>query len=158
VANGQQGQVYPAALERPRLGPISRLPVRDSHRARIGPPQLRRKKVTEANVRALANWAPKSVAHRGNSLCLSLGSFSRIFTGVPLLVDLAAMRSAAGTWARILRSSNRSCRSIWVVDHSVQVDFAGSSDALRLNMQMEFSATASVTSFLNGERQAFDRL
>ena len=70
------------------------------------------------------------------------------FTGVPLLVDLAAMRSARG--AKLGKNPKIIEPLVpvdLVVDHSVQVDFAGTADALQRNLELEFSATASATNF-----------
>ncbi len=113
------------------------------------------KKVTEEDVRNLANWNAKSP-----------GSFeipftvSRIvlqdFTGVPLLVDIAAMRDAA-----VIQGSNpKSVEPLvpvdLVIDHSVQVDFAGSKAALERNMEIEFIRNRERYEFLKWGQQAFE--
>src|SRR2546428_9681141 len=94
--NGRQSSYYSLpALEKAGLGVISRLPVS----IRIVLESVLRncdgKRVTEANVKALAQWQPE--AKRTEEIPFIV---SRIvlqdFTGVPLLVDLAAMRAAAG--------------------------------------------------------------
>ncbi|MFL6582987.1 MAG: aconitate hydratase, partial [Chthoniobacterales bacterium] len=77
------------------------------------------------------------------------------FTGVPLVVDLAAMRSAV----RHLGGDPKIIEPLvpvdLVVDHSVQVDFAGSAEALRLNMEMEFKRNRERYEFLKWGQQAF---
>ncbi|NRB43580.1 MAG: aconitate hydratase, partial [Verrucomicrobiales bacterium] len=113
------------------------------------------KKVTEEDVRNLANWNAKLP-----------GSFeipftvSRIvlqdFTGVPLLVDIAAMRDAA-----VIQGSNpKSVEPLvpvdLVIDHSVQVDFAGSKAALERNMEIEFIRNRERYEFLKWGQQAFE--
>src|SRR5437763_12979938 len=138
LANGQKSQFYSLpALEEARLGLISRLPVS----IRIVLESVLRncygKKVNEANIRALANWAPKGT--RTEEIPFVVARIVlQDFTGVPLLVDLAAMRSAAahlGTNPKVIEPL---VPVDLVVNHPVQVDYAGSPDALRLNMQMEF--------------------
>src|SRR5688572_18729961 len=94
LGNGKQGRFYSLpALEKAGLGPISRLPVS----IRIVLESVLRncdgKKVSEANVRALAKWAPKE--ERVEEIPFVVARIVlQDFTGVPLLVDLAAMRSA----------------------------------------------------------------
>jgi aconitate hydratase len=77
------------------------------------------------------------------------------FTGVPLLVDLAAMRSAV---ARLERTrAHRAARAVdLVIDHSVQVDFSSTRDAFEKNMEMEFRRNRSRYQFLKWGTQAFD--
>src|SRR3989454_5202620 len=95
TAGGKTGRFYSLpALEKAGLGPISRLPVS----IRIVLESVLRncdgKKVAETNVRALANWAPKGT--RTEEIPFVVARIVlQDFTGVPLLVDLAAMRSAA---------------------------------------------------------------
>src|SRR5438309_7317347 len=156
LANGQQGHFYSLpALEEARLGPISRLPVS----IRIVLESVLRncdgKKVSEANVRALANWTPKGT--RTEEIPFVVARIVlQDFTGVPLLVDLAAMRSAAAHLGKNPKIIEPLVPVDLVVDHSVQVDFAGSPDALRLNMQMEFKRNHERYQFLKWGTQAFD--
>src|SRR5690349_8758273 len=94
LGNGQKGQFYSLqALEDAGLGPVSKLPVS----IRIGLESVLRncdgKKVSEQSVRTLAQWAPK--ANRTDEIPFVVARIVlQDFTGVPLLVDLAAMRSA----------------------------------------------------------------
>src|SRR6266480_4486154 len=156
LANAQQAHFYSLpALEEARLGPISRLPVS----IRIVLESVLRncdgKKVAEANVRALANWAPKGT--RVDEIPFVVARIVlQDFTGVPLLVDLAAMRSAAAHLGKNPKIIEPLVPVDLVVDHSVQVDFAGSADALRLNMQMEFKRNRERYQFLKWGTQAFD--
>src|SRR5689334_13419364 len=96
LGNGSQGQFYSLpALEKAGVGPISRLPVS----IRIVLESVLRncdgKKVSEASVRSLANWKAKET--RVEEIPFVVARIVlQDFTGVPLLVDLAAMRSAAG--------------------------------------------------------------
>src|SRR5258706_236422 len=156
LGSGQQGEFHSLpAVEKAGLGPISRLPVS----IRIVLESVLRncdgKKVSEANVRSLANWAAK--AARTEEIPFVVARIVlQDFTGVPLLVDLAAMRSAAARLGKNPKIIEPLVPVDLVVDHSVQVDFAGSPDALRLNMQMEFKRNRERYQFLKWGTQAFD--
>jgi aconitate hydratase len=78
------------------------------------------------------------------------------FTGVPLLVDLAAMRSAVARMGRDPKIIEPLVPVDLVVDHSVQVDFAGSADAMQRNLELEFSRNRERYQFLKWGMQAFD--
>ncbi|MGI8482153.1 MAG: aconitate hydratase, partial [Chthoniobacterales bacterium] len=77
------------------------------------------------------------------------------FTGVPLVVDLAAMRSAVKRLGGDPKIIEPLVPVDLVVDHSVQVDFAGSAEAPRLNMEMEFKRNRERYEFLKWGQQAF---
>src|SRR5438046_3225490 len=137
LGNGRDGSFYSLpALEKAAIGPISRLPVS----IRLVLESILRncdgKKVSEQNVRALAQWSAK--AERTEEIPFVVARIVlQDFTGVPLLVDLAAMRAAV---ARLGRNPNMIEPLVpvdLVVDHSVQVDFAGTPDALQRNLEME---------------------
>ena len=95
--NGRPGALYALPeLERAGVGPVSRLPVS----LRLVLESVLRncdgRRVTETNVRALANWEPH--APRREEIPFVVARIVlQDFTGVPLLVDLAAMRSATAT-------------------------------------------------------------
>ena len=78
------------------------------------------------------------------------------FTGVPLLVDLAAMRSAVARRGGDIARVQPLVPVDLVIDHSVQVDYFGSANALRLNMEMEFRRNRERYQFLKWGAQAFD--
>jgi len=133
---GQAGSFYSLPqLEKDGVGPISRLPVC----IRIVLESVLRncdgRKITEADVRALSNWRPS--AERTEEIPFIVARvLLQDFTGVPLLVDLAAMRSAV---ARLGKNSGiiEPLVSVdLVIDHSVQVDFSSTKDAFEKNMQM----------------------
>ena len=113
------------------------------------------KKVTEENVRELAAWKPN--AERTAEVPFLV---SRIvlqdFTGVPLLVDLAAMRSAVARLGKEPKLIEPLVPVDLVVDHSVQVDFFGSADAMDKNLEMEFTRNRERYQFLKWGMQAFD--
>ena len=79
------------------------------------------------------------------------------FTGVPAVVDLAAMRDAmARPRRRRRRRSTRSCPAELVIDHSVQVDAFGTRDAFRINAEREFERNQERYAFLRWGQDAFD--
>src|SRR5881296_1510577 len=155
LGNGQQGEFYSLPwLEKAGLGPISRLPVS----IRIVLESILRncdgKKVTEANVRSLARWAPK--ATRTEEIPFVVARIVlQDFTGVPLLVDLAAMRSAASRLGQNPKIIEPLVPVDLVVDHSVQVDFAGGADSLARNLDLEFTRNRERYQFLKWGMQAF---
>ena len=128
---GKPGLLYSLPqLERAGIGPVSRLPVS----IRLVLESILRncdgKKVTEAAVRALAGWKPN--AERTEEIPFVVARIVlQDFTGVPLLVDLAAMRSAVAQLGKNPKLIEPLVPVDLVVDHSMQVDFSGSADALR---------------------------
>ncbi|MCX6866465.1 MAG: aconitate hydratase AcnA, partial [Verrucomicrobia bacterium] len=78
------------------------------------------------------------------------------FTGVPLLVDLAAMRSAVHSMGKDAKMIEPLVPVDLVVDHSVQVDSAGSSSSLGSNLDLEFHRNRERYEFLKWGEQAFD--
>jgi len=153
---GQKAEFYSLpALEAAGLGVISRLPVS----IRIVLESVVRncdgKRVNEASVRSLAAWAAR--APRTEEIPFVVARIVlQDFTGVPLLVDLAAMRSAAARLNKDPKIIEPLVPVDLVVDHSVQVDFSGSAEALQINMQMEFKRNRERYQFLKWGTQAFD--
>ena len=78
------------------------------------------------------------------------------FTGVPLLVDLAAMRSAVAKLGKNPKIIEPLVPVDLVVDHSVQVDFAGGADSMARNLDLEFTRNRERYQFLKWGMQAFD--
>jgi len=154
--NGRQGACYSLpALEKAGLGAISKLPVS----LRLVLESVLRncdgKRVTESNVRELAQWQPQ--AERTQEIPFVVARIIlQDFTGVPLLVDLAAMRSAVARMGKSPKLVEPLVPVDLVVDHSVQVDFAGTPDAFRNNLEMEFMRNRERYQFLKWGMQAFD--
>jgi aconitate hydratase len=142
------------ALEEKGLGKISRLPVS----IRIVLESVLRncdgKKVTEQDVATLAAWNAKSPATEEIPFVVAR-IVLQDFTGVPLLVDLAAMRTAVANLKKDPKIIEPLVPVDLVVDHSVQVDFFGSAEALRLNLEMEFQRNRERYQFLKWGQQAF---
>jgi aconitate hydratase len=113
------------------------------------------KRVTEHAVRALASWKPKTA--RTEEIPFVVARIVlQDFTGVPLLVDLAAMRSAVARLGRSPKMIEPLVPVDLVVDHSVQVDFSGNAEALAKNLEMEFTRNRERYQFLKWGMQAFD--
>jgi aconitate hydratase len=113
------------------------------------------KRVAEPAIRALATWAAK--AERTEEIPFVVARIVlQDFTGVPLLVDLAAMRAAVTKLGKNPKIIEPLVPVDLVVDHSVQVDFAGSGDALAKNLELEFSRNRERYQFLKWGMQAFD--
>jgi len=156
LGGGGQGQLHSLpALEEAGIGSISRLPVS----IRIVLESVLRNcdgvKVTEESVRQLANWQPK--AERTSEIPFVVARIVlQDFTGVPLLVDLAAMRSAVNRLGKNSKIIEPLVPVDLVVDHSVQVDFAGTADAMDRNLDKEFTRNRERYQFLKWGMQAFD--
>src|SRR5919206_623329 len=153
---GKSGQFYSLPkLEAEGVGPVSRLPVSIRVVLESVLRNYDEKVVEESDVRALANWGAS--AERTEEIPFNVARvLLQDFTGVPLLVDLAAMRSAVARMGRDPKLIEPLVPVDLVIDHSVQVDFWSSPDALRLNMETEFRRNRSRYQFLKWGMQAFD--
>ena len=156
TASNRTGEFYSLPqLEKQGIGPISKLPFS----IRIVLESVLRnydgKRITEANVRQLANWGPRD--ERTEEIPFVVARILlQDFTGVPLLVDLAAMRSAVGQLAKDPKIIEPLVPVDLVIDHSVQVDFASTSDAFVKNMETEFKRNRARYQFLKWGMQAFN--
>jgi aconitate hydratase len=113
------------------------------------------KKVTEEHVRELASWKP--AAKRTEEIPFVLARILlQDFTGVPLLCDLAAMRSVAHKMGKEPKVIEPLVPVDLVVDHSVQIDHYGTRSALDLNMKLEFKRNEERYQFMKWGMQAFD--
>ncbi len=112
------------------------------------------RKVTEEDVRNLANWNAASPGSYEVPFTVARVVLQD-FTGVPLVVDLAAMRDAAGDAGAEPSVVEPLVPVDLVVDHSVQVDFAGSQEALSRNLAVEFVRNRERYEFLKWGQQAF---
>jgi len=156
LGNGQSGHFYSLpALEKAGIGPISRLPVSIRLVLESVLRNFDGKKVSEANVRELANWQPTE-ARTAEIPFVVARIVLQDFTGVPLLVDLAAMRSAVALLGKNPKIIEPLVPVDLVVDHSVQVDFAGNAAAMQQNLELEFTRNRERYQFLKWGMQAFD--
>lgn len=142
------------ALERATKRSISRLPVS----IRILLESVLRNcdgiKVKEEDVLAIASWNPKQP--EGDIPFFVARVILQDFTGVPLLVDLAAMRDAAASFGKDPKKIEPIVPVDLVVDHSVQVDRAGTPDAYLFNLEIEFSRNKERYEFLNWGQGSFE--
>ena len=142
------------ALAEQGVGDISSLPVS----IRIMLESLLRNldgtRVTEQDVRDLASWDPHAKPSGEVPFVVSR-VILQDFTGVPLLVDLAAMRDAVAKLERPPGVIEPRVPVDLVIDHSVQVDRAGTEDAFQYNLSIEFARNRERYAFLKWGQQAF---
>ena len=156
VLNQKQGHFYSIPALGKELGlDLSRLPVS----IRIVLESVLRncdgKKITEEHVRQLANWKPEE--ERSNEIPFVVARvILQDFTGIPLLVDLAAMRNVAVRTGKNPKKIEPLVPVDLVVDHSVQIDYFRREDALDLNMKLEFDRNRERYQFMKWGMQAFD--
>ena len=156
AGNGKTGSYYSLShLEKAGIGRISHLPMS----IRVVLESVLRncdgKKITEQHVRELAGWQPN--APRTEEIPFLVARILlQDFTGVPLLADLAAMRSAAARLGKDPSKVEPLAPVELVVDHSVQVDVFGKADALQQNMEIEFQRNRERYQFMKWGMQAFD--
>src|SRR5580704_3316023 len=153
---GKTAKLYSLpALEEAGIAKISRLPVS----IRIVLESVLRncdgKRISEEDVTALARWNAKEPAAEEIPFVVAR-IVLQDFTGVPLLVDLAAMRDAVSALGKNPKLIEPLVPVDLVVDHSVQVDFAGSPEALNLNLDYEFKRNRERYEFLKWGQQAFE--
>jgi aconitate hydratase len=153
---GKSGKYYSLpALEKAGLGKISRLPVL----IRVVLESVLRncdgKRITEQHVRELAGW--QATGPRTNEIPFVVARvLLQDLTGVPLLVDLAAMRGAAAQMGKDAKTIEPLVPVDLVVDHSVQIDYSRVPDAVQRNMQTELSRNHERFEFLKWGMGAFD--
>jgi aconitate hydratase len=156
LGGGRRGQFYSLPkLASAGIGNIDRLPIS----IRIVLESVLRnvdgRKITESDVRTLANW--KASAERTEEIPFMVARvLLQDFTGVPLLVDLAAMRSATARFGKDPKIIEPLVPVDLVIDHSVQVDFSNRPDALDMNMDIEFKRNRQRYQFLKWGTQAFN--
>jgi aconitate hydratase len=111
--------------------------------------------VTAADVQALASWDAK--AQPSKEIAFTPARvLMQDFTGVPAVVDLAAMRDAIARMGGDAAKINPLVPAELVIDHSVQVDAFGTRDAFRVNAEREFERNQERYSFLRWGQGAFD--
>jgi aconitate hydratase len=153
---GQRAHIYSvAALQQSGYPEISRLP----YSMRVLLENLLRHEdgrfVKPADVEALARWDLKSGAQKEISFAPAR-VLLQDFTGVPAVVDLAAMRDGIARLGGDPKRVNPLQPVELVIDHSVQVDYFGSPEALELNADLEFSRNRERYAFLRWGQNAFN--
>lgn len=109
--------------------------------------------IKETDIRNIAAWMPKG--DRPGIPFLPARVIMQDFTGVPAVVDLAAMRSAVSRLGGDPRKINPLVPVDLVIDHSVQVDFFATPDALQRNAEIEFQRNRERYEFLKWGQKAF---
>src|SRR5215470_3886525 len=115
------------------------------------------KSVTADDIKALAQWNAKSVGEKEIAF-MPARVLMQDFTGVPAVVDLAAMRDAMKTLGGDPKLINPLLPAELVIDHSVQVDEFGTANSLQINADLEFSRNRERYEFLRWGQSAFRNL
>jgi aconitate hydratase len=111
--------------------------------------------VSAADIEGLAGWDPAEEPSREIAFTPAR-VLMQDFTGVPAVVDLAAMRDAMAAMGGDPRRINPLVPAELVIDHSVQVDAFGTRDAFRVNAEREFERNEERYSFLRWGQEAFE--
>ena len=154
-ASGKSGRFYSLPALAKQYPGVKRLPVS----LRIVLESVVRhcdgERVTTEHVAQLAQWQPN--APRSDEIPFTVARVVlQDFTGVPLLADLAAMRSTAQRLGKDPKRIEPLVPVDLVVDHSVMVDYYGTKNALDLNMKLEFQRNRERYEFMKWGMQAFD--
>nr|WP_321465710.1 aconitate hydratase AcnA [uncultured Desulfobulbus sp.] len=142
------------ALEGLGYGPVDRLPyslrILLENLLRHYPQGL----VSESDIDNLASWKPEKISPEAVPL-MPARVILQDFTGVPALVDLAAMRSALARSGGDPATMNPFIPADLVIDHSVQVDSSAKADSLQANVEMEMERNRERYTMLHWGQQAF---
>ena len=142
------------ALEKAGLTDLKRLPFSIRIVLEAALRQCNDREITRDDVRNIAAWAPQG--ERPGIPFLPARVVMQDFTGVPAVVDLAAMRSAVARLGGDPKKVNPVVPVDLVIDHSVQVDFFATPEALQRNTEMEFQRNRERYEFLKWGQKAFD--
>ncbi|MEC2077322.1 aconitate hydratase AcnA [Metabacillus fastidiosus] len=154
--NGKTYNYYSLqALEDAGIGQVSRLPYSIKVLLESVLRQVDGRVITKEHVENLAKWGTNEqkdvdVPFKPSRVIL------QDFTGVPAVVDLASLRKAMADLGGDPDKINPEIPVDLVVDHSVQVDRAGTADALQFNMELEFERNAERYKFLSWAQKSFD--
>ncbi|BCJ88006.1 aconitate hydratase AcnA [Effusibacillus dendaii] len=143
------------ALQENKLGDIAKLPFSIKVLLEAAVRQFDGVAITEDHVKKIANWANERDFNQEIPFMMSR-IVLQDFTGVPAVVDLAAMRSAMQKMGKNPDKINPLVPVDLVIDHSVMVDVFGSKDALEQNMKLEFERNGERYRFLRWAQTAFN--
>ncbi|RJP51522.1 MAG: aconitate hydratase AcnA [Anaerolineaceae bacterium] len=147
------------ALEKAGLTKLGKLPYSIRVVLEAALRQCNDKEITQADVKNIAAWTPLSSPLKGGSRpgipFLPARVVMQDFTGVPAIVDLAAMRTAVARLGGDPKKINPLVPVDLVIDHSVQVDFFATADALNRNTEVEFQRNRERYEFLKWGQKAF---
>ncbi len=142
------------ALEKASLTTLKKLPFSIRILLESALRQCNDREITQEDVRRIAAWSPKG--ERPGIAFLPARVVMQDFTGVPAVVDLAAMRAAVARLGGDPKRINPLVPVDLVIDHSIQVDFFASADALNRNTEVEFQRNKERYEFLKWGQKAFD--
>ena len=140
------------ALEKARLTDLKRLPFSIRIMLEAALRQCNDKEITQSHVKNIAAWKPQGT--RPGIPFLPARVIMQDFTGVPAIVDLAAMRAAVARLGGDPKKINPLV-PVDLIDHSVQVDFFATPDALQRNAEVEFQRNRERYEFLKWGQKAF---
>jgi aconitate hydratase len=115
------------------------------------------KEITRQDVANLAHWAPQAAQRPAMSFFPGRVLLQDL-TGVPVIVDLASLRSALARMGGDPARINPTIPVDLVIDHSIQVDFAGTPEAMQSNTALEFERNGERYTFLKWAQNAFNDL
>ncbi|HET9906465.1 MAG TPA: aconitate hydratase AcnA [Anaerolineales bacterium] len=141
------------ALEKAGLATLSKLPFSIRIVLEAALRQCNDSEITQEDVKNLVAWTPNGT--RPGIPFLPARVVMQDFTGVPAVVDLAAMRAAVARLGGDPKRINPLVPVDLVVDHSIQVDFFATTDALSRNTEMEFQRNRERYEFLKWGQSAF---
>ncbi|HSL42975.1 MAG TPA: aconitate hydratase AcnA [Anaerolineales bacterium] len=141
------------ALEKAGLTNLQRLPFSVRVVLEAALRQCNDREITQSDVKNIAAWRSKGM--RPGIPFLPARVVMQDFTGVPAVVDLAAIRSAVARLGSDPKKINPQVPVDLVIDHSIQVDFFATSDALRRNTEIEFQRNRERYEFLKWGQHAF---
>ena len=143
------------ALENAGFARLNKLPFSIRIMLEAALRQCNDREITQADVKNIAAWTPDPGAGRPGIPFLPARVVMQDFTGVPAVVDLAAMREAVARLKNDPKKINPLVQVDLVIDHSVQVDFFASNDALQRNTEVEFQRNTERYEFLKWGQKAF---
>ncbi|MFC4323161.1 aconitate hydratase AcnA [Litchfieldia salsa] len=154
--NGKTYNYYSLqALEAAKVGNVSKLPYSIKVLLESVLRQVDGRVITKEHVENLAKWGTEEVKEIDVPFKPSR-VILQDFTGVPAVVDLAALRKAMADLGGDPDKINPEIPVDLVIDHSVQVDRAGTMDSLQFNMDLEFERNAERYKFLSWAQKSFD--
>jgi len=146
-------------LDRAGLANIKRLPFSIRILLEAALRQCNDQEITQSDVKNIGAWKPSTASYskggRPGIPFLPARVIMQDFTGVPALVDLAAMRAAVARLGGDPKKINPLVPVDLVIDHSVQVDFFATQDALKRNTEIEFQRNHERYEFLKWGQKAF---
>jgi len=154
TAHGTYSYYRLDALEKAGLTDLKRLPFSIRIVLEAALRQCNEREITQQDVKNIAAWTPQG--ERPGIPFLPARVVMQDFTGVPAVVDLAAMRSAVARLGGDPKKVNPVVPVDLVIDHSVQVDFFATPEALQRNTEMEFQRNRERYEFLKWGQKAFD--